>query len=181
MNQRAGAGNAGLSGRREDSGHDAVYRLIEIGIIKNDVRRLPAELQRDVLDAARGELVDVFAGSVAAGERDFGNIGMRDQRFADFTAISRDDVDHARRKAGFLKQLAKRKRRDRRIFGWFPHRRIAGGQAPERVSMRQEASGEFHGVMAATTPSGSSRVKLNTPGLSIGITRPSILSARPPK
>src|SRR5262249_37279214 len=41
--------------------------------------------------------------------------------------------------------------------------------------------GEFHGVIAATTPSGSSRVKLNTPGLSIGITRPSILSARPPK
>ncbi len=42
-------------------------------------------------------------------------------------------------------------------------------------------SGEFHGVMAATTPSGSSRVKLNTPGLSMGITRPSILSASPPK
>ena len=42
-------------------------------------------------------------------------------------------------------------------------------------------SGEFHGVMAATTPSGSSRVKLKTPGLSMGITRPSILSARPPK
>src|SRR5215813_2338635 len=41
--------------------------------------------------------------------------------------------------------------------------------------------GEFHGVIAATTPRGSSRVKLNTPGLSIGITRPSILSARPPK
>jgi hypothetical protein len=40
---------------------------------------------------------------------------------------------------------------------------------------------EFQGVIAATTPSGSSRVKLNTPGLSIGITRPSSLSARPPK
>src|SRR5437763_11691868 len=32
--------------------------------------------------------------------------------------------------------------------------------------------GEFHGVIAATTPTGSSRVKLNTPGLSIGITCP---------
>ena len=41
-------------------------------------------------------------------------------------------------------------------------------------------SGEFQGVMAATTPSGSSRVKLKTPGLSMGMTRPSILSARPP-
>src|SRR5215467_8745081 len=43
------------------------------------------------------------------------------------------------------------------------------------------SNGEFHGVIAATTPTGSSRVKLNTPGLSMGITRPSILSARPPK
>src|SRR5690606_21956632 len=42
-------------------------------------------------------------------------------------------------------------------------------------------SGEFQGVIAATTPSGSSRVKLNTPGLSIGITRPSSLSASTPK
>ena len=42
-------------------------------------------------------------------------------------------------------------------------------------------NGEFHGVIAATTPSGSSRVKLIMPGLSIGMTRPSILSARPPK
>ena len=41
--------------------------------------------------------------------------------------------------------------------------------------------GEFQGVIAATTPSGSSRVKLKTPGLSIGITRPSTLSASPPK
>src|SRR6185436_4488994 len=32
--------------------------------------------------------------------------------------------------------------------------------------------GEFQGVIAATTPRGSSLVKLNTPGLSIGITRP---------
>ena len=42
-------------------------------------------------------------------------------------------------------------------------------------------SGEFHGVIATTTPSGSARVKLNMPGLSIGMTAPSILSARPPK
>ena len=43
------------------------------------------------------------------------------------------------------------------------------------------SSGEFHGVIAATTPKGSSRVKLKMPGLSIGMTRPSSLSARPPK
>src|SRR5829696_4184430 len=41
--------------------------------------------------------------------------------------------------------------------------------------------GEFQGVIAATTPKGSCRVKLKYPFLSIGGTEPSILSARPPK
>ena len=41
-------------------------------------------------------------------------------------------------------------------------------------------SGEFHGVMAATTPMGSWRVKLKMSGLSMGMTAPSILSASPP-
>ena len=42
-------------------------------------------------------------------------------------------------------------------------------------------SGEFHAVIAATTPSGSCRVKLKYPFLSRGMTAPSILSASPPK
>ena len=40
--------------------------------------------------------------------------------------------------------------------------------------------GEFHGVITATTPRGSFRVKLKNPFLSKGITPPSILSASPP-
>ena len=42
------------------------------------------------------------------------------------------------------------------------------------------SSGEFQGVMQATTPIGSGRVKFSTSGLSIGGTVPSILSASPP-
>jgi hypothetical protein len=45
----------------------------------------------------------------------------------------------------------------------------------------RSSSGEFHGTIAATTPIGSRRVKANMPGLSIGSTAPSILSASPPK
>src|SRR5580692_7096453 len=43
------------------------------------------------------------------------------------------------------------------------------------------SSGEFHAVSAATTPTGSWRVNAIMSGLSIGMTAPSILSARPPK
>src|SRR5215471_6301244 len=42
-----------------------------------------------------------------------------------------------------------------------------------------KSNGEFHGTIAATTPSGSTRVKLKYSGLSSGMTDPSILSARP--
>src|SRR5207244_12665523 len=42
------------------------------------------------------------------------------------------------------------------------------------------SSGEFHGVMAATTPSGSCWVKVNIFVLSLGMTETSILSASPP-
>src|SRR5882757_609871 len=41
--------------------------------------------------------------------------------------------------------------------------------------------GEFHAVRAPTTPTGSWRVKAIVSGLSMGMTAPSILSARPPK
>ena len=43
------------------------------------------------------------------------------------------------------------------------------------------SSGEFHGVTSATTPSGSSRVKVRMSALPVGITEPSTLSARPAK
>src|SRR5258708_32341808 len=41
------------------------------------------------------------------------------------------------------------------------------------------SKGEFHGVMSATTPSGSWRVNVNILALPVGITEPSILSASP--
>ena len=42
------------------------------------------------------------------------------------------------------------------------------------------SNGEFQAVIIPTTPSGSYRVKLKIPGLSDGMTAPSILSANPP-
>ena len=55
--------------------------------------------------------------------------------------------------------------------------RLSAGAIFQAVS----SSGEFQGVIAATTPTGSRRVKVNMSALSIGSTAPSILSASPPK
>ena len=42
------------------------------------------------------------------------------------------------------------------------------------------SKGEFQAVIMPTTPRGSYRVKLKMPSLSVGITAPSTLSAKPP-
>ena len=44
-----------------------------------------------------------------------------------------------------------------------------------------KSRGEFQAVSAPTTPTGSCRVKAIMSGLSMGMTAPSILSAKPPK
>ena len=115
------------------------------GVVENDVGGFAAQFERDVFDAARGQFVDVLAGAVAAGEGDLGDVGMRDQRLADFVAEAGDDVDDAGRETGFLKQLAERERGDGRIFGWLPHdcvargqsgRELPGGQQERRVPWR---------------------------------------------
>ena len=128
MNQRARAGDAGLPGRREDAGDHTFDGFVEISVIENNVGGLAAQFQRDVLDPARGGLIDVFAGFVAAGESDFVDAGMRQQWFAHFVAEACDDVDDAGREAGFFEELPKRERRYGRIFRRFPHHRATGGQ-----------------------------------------------------
>ena len=98
MNQGARAGNAGLSCGCEDAGDDALHRLIQIGIVENDVRRFSSQLQGDALEAARGQLIDVLSGAVTARERNLGDIAVRNERLANFVAVSGDNIDHSGRK-----------------------------------------------------------------------------------
>jgi hypothetical protein len=105
---------------------------------------------------------------------------MLDQRRADLGAEAGDDVDDAGREARLFEQLDELERRGGGELGGLDHHRVAGGER-RRELPASSSSGEFHGVIAATTPSGSWRVKLKVSFLSIGMTAPSILSARPPK
>jgi len=82
MDQGSRSRDACLSGRGEDAGHHALHRVVDIRIVENDVRGLPAEFQRDLLDPLRCQAVYVFAGAVAAGKRDLRHVGMRDERLA---------------------------------------------------------------------------------------------------
>ena len=72
-----GSGDARLSRRGENAGHDALHSVIQIRVIENNVRGLPAEFQRNLLDPLRRQLINVLACPVAAGECDLRDVTMR--------------------------------------------------------------------------------------------------------
>ena len=73
VDEDAGAVRADLAGRVEIAEERARDRIVEIGIVEDDQRRLAAELQRDVLQGLRRVGHDRLAGPDLAGERDLGD------------------------------------------------------------------------------------------------------------
>ena len=97
---------AALPRRREDPRDHPLDRLVEVGVVEDDVGRLAAELERDRLEMLRRELVDLAAGCRAAGEADVRDRGMRHQRLADLRTQAGDDVDDTVRKARLSEEAA---------------------------------------------------------------------------
>ncbi len=55
MDERARARDAGLAGGGENAGDHAFHGVVEFGVVENDVGGLAAELERNWLDAPRGQ------------------------------------------------------------------------------------------------------------------------------
>ncbi len=89
-----------------DAVDDALDRLVERGVVEDDVRGLAAELERQLLARAGEAALDRLADLGRAGERDLVDAGMVDERGAG-AAVARDDVDDAGRQL----RLAQRRRR----------------------------------------------------------------------
>ena len=90
---------AGIGEGAEDRGVD---RLVEVGVVEDDERRLAAEFEQHRLQVARGGLGDDAADPGRAGEVDPPDLGMGDQRLDDLGGVLRrvgDEVDGARRQA----------------------------------------------------------------------------------
>ena len=114
-------GAAALAVVEEDRVRRAGDGDVEIGIRQNDRRRLAAEFQRHFLQIAGRRLDDQLADFGRAGESDLVDVRMRGERRAGGFAEPGQDVDHARREAGFLDQLSQAQRGHRRLFGGFQH------------------------------------------------------------
>jgi hypothetical protein len=95
-----------------------IHSLVQICVIKDDVWALPTKLKSNRLQIAlRSSLHYLPPDESAAGECDFLNFQVRGNCGAYGRAIASDNVDGARREAGFLNELAHAKGGQGREFG----------------------------------------------------------------
>ena len=106
LREEARAGAADVALVEVDAVDDPLDRLVERAVVEDDVRRLAAELERQLLAGAGEPALDRLADLGRAGERDLVDVGMVDERRAR-AAVAGDDVDDAGRKL----RLAERRRR----------------------------------------------------------------------
>ena len=110
----------------ENARNHACSSLVEIAVGEHDIGRFSAELECDTLHRLRCLCVDARTRGVRTRERDFRDVGMIDQRCADFLAVTGDDVEDAIRKPGFFQQLGVFQGGYRRKFGGLDHYGAAG-------------------------------------------------------
>ena len=134
---RSGAADVALV--EEDPLHDALDRLVDGGVLEDDVGRLAAELEREP-DAAAGERgLDVLADRGRAREGDLVDLGAHERGAGD--AVAGDDVRHAGRQLGLLEDLGQQQRGQRRRLGRLEDRRVAARQRRARASRPPSAAG----------------------------------------
>ena len=128
--------------------------MIDVGILEHDHRRMAAELHRHPLHVLAGQRRKLLADRGRAGEGDLADDRMRDQILRDLRRHAVDQVDHAGRHAGIG---------EARISSAGD----AGVSSGALTMIEQPAAsaaeilrttwliGKFHGVKAATGPTGS--------------------------
>ena len=144
LHEQAAARAADLALIEEDARDDPVDRLLDGGVLEDDVRGLAAELERHLLVGARDCLRDLAADRGRPGEGDLVDTRMPHQRRSGGSG-ARHDVDNTRRQIGLLEDLGEQQRGERRGLGRFQHDGVARRRARGRSSTRASAAGSSTG------------------------------------
>ncbi len=109
-------------------GHGAGHGGVEIGVVEHDEGRIAAQLQPDLFHPDAACRISSLPTSVEPVKPTKRTAGMFAENLADRGRVAGDDVQHARRQAGALRQFAQRQRRERRLRRRLDHAGAAGGQ-----------------------------------------------------
>ncbi len=137
--------NTGLAATAEFVGDKIVCRSVQIGVVKDNERRVAAQLQSQFLDLIRrvdNQLATHFSG---AGEAEHGHIRAFAQNLADHAGLAHHQVDHAVGYVGVLVHQAEQGNHGERGFtGRLDDRRTAGRQG-RRQLLGDHANGKVPG------------------------------------
>ncbi|KAH3665294.1 hypothetical protein OGATHE_004110 [Ogataea polymorpha] len=110
----SGTGAAHLSAVEENTRDEVLDGLLGVTVLKDDIWRLSAELESDLLDRFSGFGHDTLADRSGAGEGDFFHERVVQNGVTAASAAARDDVDDTGGESGLFDQLAD--------IQWFPFR-----------------------------------------------------------
>ena len=164
--------DAGLAGVPELAGDRTLDRLVEVGVVEDDERRVAAQLHRGPLDRVGALLEQDLADLGRAGEGDLAHGLVGAQLGADRAGAAGDHVEHARRDARPLGELGHGQGRVRAwpLAGLTTMVQPAASAGPTlRVIM---ALGKFQGVIAAHTPTGCLITRIRREATVCGMTSP---------
>ena len=120
-----------------DAVDDSLDGLIERRVFEDDVRRLAAQLERQLLLRAGRRSLNALAHFGRAGEGDLVDVRMGDKRCTRTTRPG-DDVHHARWQFRFLNDLREQQRSQRRRFRRFENDGVAGGKRRRDLPRRHQ-------------------------------------------
>ena len=127
LHEYAGAVGADLALGVEVAHHRGGHRLLDIGVVENQQRRLAAELHRHPLERCRCGLHHFFAGGNRPGQRHLGHVGVCGEQGAG-VATPLQHVENARWNPGLQVNFGQLER---------GHRCQLGGLEDHRVARRQ--------------------------------------------
>src|SRR5918996_688235 len=125
LHEEPGARAADVALVEVDAVDDALDGLVERGIVEDDVRGLPPELERELLAAPGDRFLDRLAHLRRAREGDLVDAGVLDELGA-CAAVSGDDVHDSGGKLGLAEDVAEEERRERRRLRRLEDDRVPG-------------------------------------------------------
>src|ERR1051326_5098487 len=132
-----GARTADMALVEVDAVDDPLDRLVERAVVEDDVRRLAAELERELRSGACKPALDGLADLGRPGEGDLVHAVVLDERRSG-AAVAGDDVDHTCGQLGLAEHVAEQQRGERRRLRRLQHDGVSARESGRDLPREHE-------------------------------------------